>query len=298
MFAEHYDPENDDDDDSDKVVYPKTDEQRSRLREAVAAIFLFKSLEAEQMVEILDSMFERKVTAGEVVIMQGEDGDNFYVIESGSFTVLVKTDGVDREVANYNGSGSFGELALMYNMPRAATIRADSEGSLWAVDRHTFRRILLKNSFKKRKMYEQLLGNVPMLAALESYERMNLADALSPMSYEDGQIVIRQGDAADGMYFIESGTVRVTIRGEKDGREKEVAKLTTGAYFGELALVTHKPRAASVYAVGPVRVAFLDVLAFERLLGPCVEIMKRNICDYEDQLIHIFGSKANLSDAR
>ncbi len=67
----------------------------------------------------------------------------------------------------YRGKGSFGELALMYNMPRAATIQAASRGSLWAMDRQTFRRIVLKSAFKKRKMYEALIDNVPMLKALQ-----------------------------------------------------------------------------------------------------------------------------------
>ena len=47
-----------------------------------------------------------------------------------------------------------------------------------------------------------------------------------------------------------------------------------------------------------VVVSVLDVEAFERLLGPCMDIMKRNIDDYEDQLTHLFGSKANISDLR
>lgn len=70
-------------------------------------------------------------------------------------------------VHTYEGSGSFGELALMYNMPRAASVRAVSAGALWAMDRHTFRRILLKSAFKKRKLYEELLDKVPMLKALQ-----------------------------------------------------------------------------------------------------------------------------------
>ena len=102
-----------------------------------------------------------------------------------------------------------------------------------------------------------------------------------------------------------------------------MTSIKKGGYFGELALVTHKPRAASVTAVGgKVRVAgkyfefstklylkaikitfvffvlVLDVNAFERLLGPCMDVMKRNIVDYDDQLEKIFGSKANISDIR
>lgn len=86
----------------------------------------------------------------------------------GQYKVIVQTgDGGSKEVASYNGSGSFGELALMYNMPRAATVQAESEGTLWAMSRVTFRRVVLKNAFKKRQMYEKLIDSVPMLKSLE-----------------------------------------------------------------------------------------------------------------------------------
>ncbi|KOB74963.1 cAMP-dependent protein kinase R2 [Operophtera brumata] len=127
VFAETYDPEEDDSDEGAPVVFPKSDAQRSRLADAV-----------------LDAMFEKRSEPGEYIIRQGDDGDNFYVIENGCFDVLV--------VHTYEGSGSFGELALMYNMPRAASVRAQTAGALWAMDRHTFRRILLKSAFKKRKL--------------------------------------------------------------------------------------------------------------------------------------------------
>lgn len=70
-------------------------------------------------------------------------------------------------VHTYENCGSFGELALLYNMPRAASVKATTQGSLWAMDRLTFRRIILKSAFKKRKMYEQLIESVPMLKALQ-----------------------------------------------------------------------------------------------------------------------------------
>ncbi|XP_076369996.1 cAMP-dependent protein kinase type II regulatory subunit-like isoform X1 [Tachypleus tridentatus] len=298
VFAEHYDPEEDDDDDNDKVVYPKSDEQRKQLAEAVKNILLFRSLEQEQVQEVLDAMFERKVQTGDVIIRQGDDGDYFYVIQSGTYNIYVNTDQENEKfVGKYENSGSFGELALMYNQPRAATIKAASEGSLWAMSRQVFRKIVLKGAFKKRKEYETLLEGVPMLQSLNSFEIMNLCDALMPKSYNDGDIIIKQGEEGDGMYFVENGIVRIVMTNES-GEEKELLKLSKGQYFGELALVTHKPRAASAYAVGTVKLAFLDVLAFERLLGPCMNIMKRNIEEYDEQLIKIFGSKANISDLR
>lgn len=299
VFAEHYDPAEDDEDEGPKVVYPKSDAQREKLAQAVKNILLFKSLDQNQMQEVIDAMFERKVKAGEVVIKQGDDGDNFYVIASGTYNIFVNggEKQPDKLVGKYENSGSFGELALMYNMPRAATITAVTEGALWAMNRQTFRRIVLKSAFKKRKEYENLLEKVPMLKSLNAYERMNLCDALMPRAYRDGDLIIMQGDAADGMYFIEDGTVRITVK-KDGGSEMEVSRVGKGGYFGELALLTKKPRAASVYASGVVKLAFLDVSAFERLLGPCKEIMMRNIDQYEEQMIQAFGSKANVSDLR
>ncbi len=63
------------------TIYPKTDAQRKSLLEAVKGILLFKSLESEQLREVLDAMFLREVGQGEFIIKQGDDGDNFYVIE-------------------------------------------------------------------------------------------------------------------------------------------------------------------------------------------------------------------------
>jgi len=296
VFAEAYDPEADEEE-GERIIHAKSDAQRSRLGETVRNIFLFRSLDPEQVGEVLDAMFEKKVEVGDCVIKQGDDGDNFYVIESGSYDIYVSGDGSEpRKVGSYEESGSFGELALMYNQPRAATIRATTKGALWAMDRTTFRRILLKSACKKRKMYEGLLERVPMLKTLELYERLNLADALVPRTYSPGEAIIRQGEAADGMYFVEEGEVVISMVGE--GVEKEISRVSRGRYFGELALVTKKQRAATVAAVGCVRLAFLDVEAFERLLGPCMDLMKRNISDYETELLRIFGSKANISEIR
>uniref|UniRef100_A0A8D8RHC7 cAMP-dependent protein kinase type II regulatory subunit n=1 Tax=Cacopsylla melanoneura TaxID=428564 RepID=A0A8D8RHC7_9HEMI len=297
VYAESYNPEDDEEDEGPKVIYPKSDEQRRSLAESVKKILIFRSLDNDQMNDVIDAMFEKPVEAGDLVIRQGDDGDFFYVIEQGRYEASVEIDGIDKLMHSYEDKGSFGELALLYNMPRAATIKATSKGSLWAMDRKTFKQIVLKSAFKKRKMYEKLLDAVPMLKSLQSYERMNLADALLPRAFEDGTRIIKQGDAADGMYFLEEGTCRITIYAD-NGQEVEIKKVDKGGYFGELALVTHKPRAASVYAYGNVKLAFLDVETFERLLGPCMEVLKRNINDYESQLVKIFGSKYNISDIR
>ncbi|XP_077868687.1 cAMP-dependent protein kinase type II regulatory subunit-like [Saccoglossus kowalevskii] len=208
VCAERYDPEADDDESDEKVVFPKTDDQRKRLAAAVKNILIFRALDQEQMQEVLDAMFEKKVEPNEHIIDQGDDGDNFYVIDSGIYDIYVN----NKKVGAYTNQGSFGELALMYNTPRAATIIAVSDGSVWALDRLSFRRIVLKNAARKRKMYETLLETVPMLSSLTPYERMNLADALRSKSYRTDEQIIRQGDEGDGFYLLEHGVVRIAMK--------------------------------------------------------------------------------------
>jgi len=181
--------------------------------------------------------------------------------------------------------------ALLYNMPRAASIRAETDGSLWALDRQTFRKIVLKSAFQKRKMYESFLESVSLLECLEKYERENVADALVSQAYNPGDIVVKQGDPANGMYFVETGTL--VVLKQMDGEEKEVNELQPGKYFGELGLVNHAPRQATVVARDDVRVAFLDALAFERLLGPCMGIIKKNERGLQEMMRQTFGSKAS-----
>ena len=279
VAAETYDPSSDEKE-FKSVMHPKSDEQKARLRQAMKNILLFKACEPEQMKELLNAMFERRVKVEEEVIQQGDDGDNFYVIETGTYDVYVKSGEKGRKkVHTFVNSGSFGELALMYNCPRNATIVAKSQGILWALDQAVFRRIVVGAAARKRRSYESLLEGVPMLSELREYERANLADALESIIFENEDCIIKQGDQADCMYFVEDGFIRVVL--EKGGDKKEISVLKKGDYFGEMALVMNQPRSAFVYAKGTAKCARLDVGAFERLLGPCMEIMKRNIKNYE-----------------
>uniref|UniRef100_A0A8B9IU29 cAMP-dependent protein kinase type II regulatory subunit n=1 Tax=Amazona collaria TaxID=241587 RepID=A0A8B9IU29_9PSIT len=251
-------------------------------------ILLFKNLDQEQLSQVLDTMFERKVTPQEHVIDEGDDGDNFYVIERGSHDIVAAKDDQSRCAVCCDNHGSFGELALMYNTPRAATITATTEGALWGLDRVTFRRIILKNNAKKRKTYESFIESVLLLKSLEASERKKVVDVIGQKVYQDGERILSQGDKILIKHKIVTST--------EVNQEVEIGRCQRGQYFGELALTTNKPRAASAYAVREVKCLVMDVQAFERLLGPCMDIMKRNITHCEEQLIAMFGSSMDLTN--
>lgn len=279
--------------------HPKTAEQIQRLRTAVSNNFLFSSLDDDSFQTILNALQEKPIPAPNIkIISQGDSGDFFYVVENGEFEVYIHPsgsvqpgpDGMGSKVATIGPGGGFGELALMYDAPRAATVVSASKGGLlWQLDRTTFRRILMDSSFQRRKMYEGFLEEVPLLSTLKAPERAKIADALGSLKYPAGTYIIREGDLGDVFYLLESGEAEAY----KAGVEKPVKHYERGAYFGELALLDDKPRQASVVAKTEVKLARLDRAGFKRLLGPVEGMMRREQYANADELDRSSGLKTD-----
>jgi cAMP-dependent protein kinase regulator len=150
-------------------------------------------------------------------------------------------------VKNYSPGEAFGELALLYNAKRAASIKAKTQSVLWALDRETFNHIVKESAIKKRNKYENFLKSVLIFNELDPYELSLVADALQLAYYKKSECVIKEGEFGDVFYIIEEGTATATksIDGKKPAPVKNYKK---GDYFGELALIKNQPRAANVIA--------------------------------------------------
>ena len=283
VSAESMNPQSSIDDNWNPPFHQKSPEQISRLKAAVTHNFLFSHLDEDQTSQVLGALMEKPIPAKDIkVITQGDAGDFFYVVEKGSFDIYINStgkvepgpDGMGKKVTNIGPGGSFGELALMYNAPRAATvISTEPHSLLWAMDRMTFRRILMDSAFQRRRMYESFLEEVPLLSTLTPYERSKIADALETQKFPVGSTIIREGDPGEAFYLLESGSAEVYKR---ESGDKAIHRYKKGDYFGELALLDDKPRAASVVSTEEVKVATLGKDGFQRLLGPVQEIMRRN----------------------
>ncbi|KAH8395309.1 hypothetical protein KR222_008999 [Zaprionus bogoriensis] len=260
-----------------KKVVPKDYKTMNALSKAIAKNVLFAHLDESERSDIFDAMFPVTHTAGENIIQQGDEGDNFYVIDVGEVDVFVNSE----LVTTISEGGSFGELALIYGTPRAATVRAKSDVKLWGIDRDSYRRILMGSTIRKRKMYEEFLSRVSILESLDKWERLTVADSLETCSFEDGETIVKQGAAGDDFYIILEGCAVVLQQRSEQGEEPaEVGRLGSSDYFGEIALLLDRPRAATVVARGPLKCVKLDRARFERVLGPCADILKRNITQY------------------
>ena len=266
----------DDNDEYEKVVIPKDDETRRSLEAAMCKNLLFSHLDADEQKTIFDAMFRVDKVAGDTIIEQGEEGDNFYVIEKGTVDVFVNNE----FVLNINEGGSFGELALIYGTPRAATVIAKSDVLLWAIDRVSYRRILMGSTTKKRKMYDEFLSKVQILADLDKWERANVADALEHCNFEPGTHVVEQGQPGDEFFIILEGEANVLQKRSDDAPFENVGHLGSSDYFGEIALLLDRPRAATVVAKTLLKCVKLDRARFERVMGPVREILKRDVSNY------------------
>lgn len=217
-------------------------------------------------------------------------------------------------VTSIGECSSFGELALIYGTPRAATVKAKTDVKLWSLLGETYRRILMDSTIRKRKMYEEFLSKVSILGkkndlfkrektalfyveTLDEWERLTVADSLEPIQFEDGEIVVKQGDAGDDFFIIvevirmfffdrfflifqKQGNGIVYQKTSESPQAVEVDTLGPGNYFGEIALLCNRPRVATVVAKGTLKCVKMDRARFERVLGPIQDILKRNIPRY------------------
>ena len=259
--------------DYQKRVIQKSEAQKAVIMEAVKKNFLFASLREAELHELTDAMAPVTCEKDKIVIKQGDPkGDYFYVIENGQFDIIV-----DGNVVTVFGDGtpnkSFGELALLYNSPRAATVRAKTDAKLWALDRMTFRSILATTSHNETARIKTALRRSDLLKDLGEEKLTKLATAMTPVSFNSGEHIIKKGDIGDVFYLIESGQVIV----KNIGQGQSDNTMTAGDYFGDRALLKDEPRAADVFAKTDVKLLALHRDDFHSLLGELAELLHYNL---------------------
>ena len=107
-------------------VFPKSEEVKAQLKTKLLQAFMFNALDESELSVVLDAIEEVKVQADEAVITEGDQGDCMYVLNTGALKCTKVFAGTTepKHLKNYVPGEGFGELALLYNAPRAATITA------------------------------------------------------------------------------------------------------------------------------------------------------------------------------
>ncbi|KAK1421022.1 hypothetical protein QVD17_23065 [Tagetes erecta] len=273
----------------------KTWEEEAHIQRALHDHFLFRKLTDSQCNVLLDCMQRVEVQAGDTVVKQGGEGDCFYVVGSGEFEVFATqeetTGAVPRVLQRYTADklSSFGELALMYNKPLQASVRAVTNGTLWALRREDFRGILTSEFSNLSSL--KLLRSVDLLSRLTILQLNLIADTLSEVSFSDGQTIVTKGNDLLGLYMIQKGKVRISFDSyissenasslmsdiqkldEDSGTELSMEK-NEGSYFGEWTLLGECIDSLNVVALGNVVCAVLTKEKFESVVGPLPKILQ------------------------
>uniref|UniRef100_A0A7S1LSD2 Cyclic nucleotide-binding domain-containing protein n=1 Tax=Alexandrium catenella TaxID=2925 RepID=A0A7S1LSD2_ALECA len=277
-----------------KPVYPKdtsaSNKIRDVLREDQKMQVLFGHLDQTSIMDIVNAFKERTARKGETLIQQGDQGDCLYIIDDGEVDIFVARPGPDGKVTSSDrgskvvalGVGKlFGELALLYSAPRAATaVVASGSCRLWQLDREPFKMLLAQKSVMQSELYEGWLSEVDILKSLNRYELSRLSDLLQSELYDTGEEIVNQGEGGDKFYILEDGTAAAYIAGT-DGEKEVKVYDTQGQYFGEIALLRDEPRKATVRATGEgCSVLSMSKEDFTSVLGPIQDILRKHIDKY------------------
>jgi len=246
-------------------VFAKEPAEEEYLKANMNENKLMKSLTPSDRDQLLEALKKVEFPAGSEIIKQGDAGDFFYIVYEGEADITVEGKGVVMKA----GKGvSFGELALLHNSPRAATVTATTDVVCFALDMMTFKAILMGKAQKDGELYLTFVESIDLLKPLALEDKKTLASALREKQFPPDYKIVCEGDVGDFFYIILDGEVKCT----KTGAAEEVSRrLKKGDFFGELALLSSDKRRASVTTVLSTKVLMLDRGSFNRLLGPLSE---------------------------
>jgi cGMP-dependent protein kinase len=223
--------------------------------------FIFTSLSETQKDLLIDEMSLFLFNSNETIFEQNSKGKEFYVVSTGRLDVIIN--GVKKTVVKEGDS--FGELALLHDTPRTATVKSITNVALWVLNRETFRQVLQELNMQNYLENKVFLDSVPLFATLSPVQKESLINCLTVFHYSTGEKIVNEGDPGDLFYLIKEGSVSCLAGG------KEVRKMFKGDFFGEQALLYNSTRTATVVAAETSKCLGLNREDLKVALGESLE---------------------------
>ncbi|RMH38833.1 MAG: hypothetical protein D6689_18500, partial [Deltaproteobacteria bacterium] len=238
---------------------------------------LFSDLPEPALSELVRRMRLVAVTAGDVIVREGEPGTACFVIAAGGVRVLKRDPSGEAgliEVARLGAGAVFGEFALLADRRRHATVQATEDSELYEISQQLLRELARAHPdvgpalgrFFRERLVATLLATAPFFQPLSYPQRAALLSQFRPRRCATGERIIREGQRAGGFYLVVLGEVEVTKRGPGD-EPVSLARLGEGSYFGEMSLLRGGTARATVTAAGPTELAVLEPDVFYRVVA-------------------------------
>lgn len=248
-------------------TYPKTEEEIAFLDKVLIEDeqFVFCDFTKKQrqfMLDILEK--DSSVKKGDLLYTVGDVGEYFYIIDKGTVDIL---DGFGSDNRVLQRGGAFGEVALLFDVPRVTTARARIDCVLWKMHQHSFRAKLAHHAMSKEEEMVALLRPLPLFENMEEASLRKFANAMERLRFEKGERIAIKGGVGNIGYIIDQGTVIMSDNGVGDSKQMDV-EISAGDTFGVRALLTGESRHCNFIAKTSVMAWAVDRETFETLFGP------------------------------
>jgi CRP-like cAMP-binding protein len=239
----------------------------------------FSELGPDAFLAVLRSLVVRRLDDRAVVTRQGEPGTALYLVASGEVRVVVSDGAAEREIARLFESSLFGEMALITDQPRSASVVVVDEADIIEVSREALTRVTRQlpalkevlDRFTRERLIKNLMQTSPLFTPFTKAQQSDLLRRFEGHDVDAGTEVIRQGEPGQGLFVVLSGKLEVVVNADGGGAVP-LARLQTGDICGEMSLLANQPTSASVRAVTRATVLFLAREYVERLTAAIPEV--------------------------
>lgn len=235
---------------------------------------LFSDFSREDFIAVLKGAVEaRAFAAGDKIVREGEPGNAMYAIVQGRVGVVRPIEGQLRTVAQMHEGDLFGEMALVSESPRLATIVAETDTVVLEFARQSLDAIIARHPtvsdaierFYRDRLLQNLLRSSPLLRPLSDATKRSVTSKFESKTYNPGEVILQEGLKGDGFYLLLRGRCAVFHKDSR-GNEHPYPDMREGDAFGEISVLMNVPVSATVRATTKVVVLKLAADKFRDLL--------------------------------
>jgi cAMP-dependent protein kinase regulator len=235
---------------------------------------LFSDLPKNAFIQLLEQMHMRSTLPGEVIIREGDVDDSMFIVSHGKVKVTKTSEKGSEVVLAQLGDGAFfGEMALLSEAPRSASVVSGEETLLFEVSRDTLAQVVdnfpsVKNillKFYRQRLLSNLMATSPIFKPLDLEQRKSLIEQFKSREVPANEKILEEGQKGDGLYMLLAGKVEVSRKA--DGKKQVLAHLKEGDVFGEMSLLTNQPVSANIKTLRKSIVLKLPRKTFAEILS-------------------------------
>ncbi|XP_055444881.1 cGMP-dependent protein kinase 2 [Bubalus kerabau] len=283
----------------EKARVRKDSSEKKLITDALNKNQFLKRLDPQQIKDMVECMYGRNYQQGSYIIKQGEPGNHIFVLAEGRLEVSQG----EKLLSSIPMWTTFGELAILYNCTRTASVKAITNVKTWALDREVFQNIMRRTAQARDEQYRNFLRrhnndsckraavmtsrcltymlinalsiSVSLLKNLPEDKLTKIIDCLEVEYYDKGDYIIREGEEGSTFFILAKGKVKVTQSTEGHDQPQLIKTLQKGEYFGEKALISEDVRSANIIAEeNDVACLVIDRETFNQTVGTFEELQK------------------------